>query len=59
MYRAFERSDREVREAQRWWGVNGMWEFVRIGEEVEDVEQRRSYNADPLLYLSRSIECDY
>ena len=35
------------------------WEFVRIGEEVDDVEQKRSYNSDPLLYLSRSIECDF
>ena len=42
-------------------GTDSKWcfEFVRLGEEVEDVEQRRSYNADPLLYLSRSIECDF
>ena len=40
-------------------GDKWLWEFVRLGEEVEDVEQRRSYNADPLLYLSRSIECDF
>lgn len=34
------------------------WEFIRLGEEVEDVEQRNSYNSEPLLYVSRSIESD-
>jgi hypothetical protein len=36
-----------------------LWEFVRLGEEVEDVEDKHSYQADGLLHVSRSIECDF
>jgi hypothetical protein len=36
-----------------------LWEFVRLGEEVEDVEDRSSYQADGLLHVVRSIECDF
>ena len=36
-----------------------LWEFVRLGEEVEDVEDRHSYQADGLLHVVRSIECDF
>ena len=34
------------------------WEFVRLGEEVEDVEERHSYNSENLIYVVRSIESD-
>ena len=39
---------------------NNRWncEFIRVGEEVEDIEQKRSYNSDNLLYVSVSIESD-
>jgi len=36
-----------------------LWEFIRLGEEVEDVEDRHSYQADGLLHVVRSIECDF
>ena len=36
-----------------------LWEFVRLGEEVEDVEDKHSYQADGLLHVVRSIECDF
>jgi hypothetical protein len=36
-----------------------LWEFVRLGEEVEDVEDRSSYQSDGLLHVVRSIECDF
>lgn len=36
-----------------------LWEFVRLGEEVEDVEDRHSYQSDGLLHVVRSIECDF
>ena len=35
------------------------FEFVRLGEEVEDIEERQSQDANNLLYVSRSIECDF
>ena len=35
------------------------FEFVRLGEEVEDIEERQSHGSNNLLYVSRSIECDY
>jgi hypothetical protein len=35
------------------------FEFVRLGEEVEDVEERQSDGSTNLLYVSRSIECDF
>jgi len=40
---------------------NGNWcfEFVRLGEEVEDIEERQSDGSNNLLYVSRSIECDF
>lgn len=40
-------------------GVRWKWEFTRIGEETEDVEQKGSSNHENLLHLSRSIECDF
>ena len=42
-------------------GTDSKWcfEFVRLGEEVEDIEERQSYGSNNLLYVSRSIECDY
>ena len=52
--RAFEKFEKLADENNRW-----NWEFIRLGEEVEDVEQKRSYNSDNLLYVSRSIECDF
>ena len=41
--------------------VDSKWccEFVRVGEEVEDIEEYQSYNAENLIYVSRSIECDF
>ena len=36
-----------------------LWEFMRLGEEVEDVESRSSYQSDGLLHVVRSIECDF
>jgi hypothetical protein len=35
------------------------FEFIRLGEEVEDIEERQSYGSNNLLYVSRSIECDF
>ena len=40
-------------------GDKWLWEFVRLGEEVEDVEERSCAEAESLLYVVRSIECDY
>ena len=40
-------------------GDKWLWEFVRLGENLDDVEERNSYNSEPLLYVSRSIECDF
>ena len=40
-------------------GDKWMWEFVRLGEEVEDVEERCGGEAEGFLYVVRSIECDY
>lgn len=40
-------------------GDKWLWEFVRLGEEVEDVEERSSAESENLLYVVRSIECDY
>jgi len=40
-------------------GDKWLWEFVRIGEEVEDVEERSCSEAHNLIYVSRSIECDF
>lgn len=34
-------------------------EFMRIGEEDDDVEQKSSRNCEWLLYLQRSIEINY
>ena len=39
-------------------GSKWNWEFVRLGEEVEDVEERHSYNSENLIYVVRSIESD-
>ena len=41
--------------------VDSKWccEFVRLGEEVEDVEERSCSESESLLYVVRSIECDY
>jgi len=40
-------------------GDKWLWEFVRLGEEVEDVEERSCSESESLLYVVRSIECDY
>ena len=39
-------------------GSKWHWEFVRLGEEVEDVEERHSYNSENLIYVNRTIESD-
>jgi hypothetical protein len=40
--------------------VDSKWccEFVRVGEEIEDIEEHQSYNAENLIYVSRTIESD-
>ena len=35
------------------------FEFVRIGEEIEDIEERQSHESNNLLYVERSIKCDF
>ena len=40
-------------------GDKWLWEFVRLGEEVEDVEERSCSESESLLYVVRSIECDF
>jgi hypothetical protein len=35
--------------------VQGAMEFIRLGEEVEDIEMRRSNHAEGLLTVNRSI----
>lgn len=51
---ALKKFDKLALENSRW-----NYEFIRLGEEVEDVETKNSYNADNLIYVSRSIECDF
>jgi len=36
--------------------VQGAMEFIRLGEEVEDIEMRQSNHADYLLRVNRSVE---
>jgi hypothetical protein len=40
---------------------DGTWacEFVRIGEEMNDIEDRASFNADYVLRVERRIEIDF
>jgi hypothetical protein len=40
-------------------GDKWLWEFIRLGEEVEDVEERSCSESESLLYVNRSIECDF
>ena len=51
---ALKKFDKLADENTRW-----NYEFIRLGEEVEDVETKNSYNSDNLIYVSRSIECDF
>ena len=51
---ALKRFEKLADEGDKWCG-----EYVRLGEEVEDVEERHSYHAENLIYVSRSIECDF
>ena len=39
-------------------GDKWMWEFVRIGEETQDVEERWGNHSFNLLHVSRTIESD-
>jgi hypothetical protein len=39
-------------------GDKWMWEFVRIGEETQDVEERWGDHSHNLLHVSRTIESD-
>ena len=50
---ALEKFEKLADEGSKW-----NWEFVRLGEEVEDVEERHSYNSENLIYVVRSIESD-
>ena len=36
--------------------VQGAMEFIRLGEEADDVEMRQSNHADYILYVSRTID---
>jgi len=36
--------------------VQGAMEFIRLGEEVEDIEMRQSNHADYILTVNRSVE---
>jgi hypothetical protein len=40
---------------------DGTWacEFVRIGEETNDIEERNSFNADYVIRVVRHIEVDF
>jgi len=51
---ALKKFEKLADEGNKWY-----WEFVRLGEEVEDIEERHGYNSDNLIYVSRSIECDF
>jgi len=51
---ALKKFEKLADEGNKWY-----WEFVRLGEEVEDIEERRSYQADGLLHVVRSIECGF
>ena len=39
--------------------IKWAYEFVRIGEDSDDVEENRSNYADYLVYPNRSIEVDF
>jgi len=51
---AIDKFEKLIEGGNKW-----CWEFVRLGEEVEDVEERSCAEAESLLYVVRSIECDY
>ena len=51
---ALKKFEKLADEGSKW-----LWEFVRLGEEVEDVEERSCSESESLLYVVRSIECDY
>ena len=55
--RGFEQAI-ETFEAISVSGSKWYWEFVRLGEEVEDVDEKQGYNSENLLYVVRSIESD-
>jgi hypothetical protein len=40
-------------------GREWLWEFVRVGEEIEDIENKASDHAEGLLRVVRSIEFDF
>jgi len=46
-------------DAQEENGKEWAFEFVRIGEDTEDVECEQSMASIGVLSVSRSIECDY
>ena len=39
--------------------IKWAYEFVRVGEDSDDIEENRSNYADYLVYPSRSIETDF
>ncbi len=39
--------------------VKWAYEFVRVGEQTDDIEEDQSTYADGLVYVSRSIETSY
>lgn len=46
-------------DAQEEDGKEWAFEFVRIGEDTEDVEREQSTASMGMLSVSRRIECDY
>lgn len=46
-------------DAQEEDGKEWAFEFVRIGEDTEDVEREQSVASMGMLSVSRRIECDY
>jgi hypothetical protein len=58
-FTAFRTKYLALLDAQEENGKEWAFEFVRIGEDTEDVECEQSMASLGVLSVSRSIECDY
>jgi hypothetical protein len=58
-FTAFRTKYLALLDAQEENGKEWAFEFVRIGEDTEDVECEQSTASMGVLSVSRSIECDY
>jgi len=58
-FTAFRTKYLALLDAQEENGKEWAFEFVRIGEDTEDVECEQSMASIGVLSVSRSIECDY